>query len=439
MSKLTYIQKLTVLSLLHLLLSILCLQLNAQNKYNKIALLNATAHIGNGKVIQQSIVVVNKNKIELVDDISRIKINPKEYDTIIDLKGSHLYPGLINTNNVLGLHDAESVRATRDFSDVGEMNPHVRALIAYNTDNQIVPTIKTNGILYTQVTPRGGLISGSSSIMALEGWNWEDAVLKADDGIHLNFPKKQIVIYSEDEAPAKNQNKKYEEELNQLNLFFTNAKAYSLTNVNQEQNLRFEAMRGIFAGTQNLYLHADKQKDILLAIQFAKAYGIQKMVIVGGKEAYKITKELKQNKIPVMLNRVNDLPDNTDDDVDLVYKIPSLLQKDSILFCLQLEGDMEAMQSRNLPFNAGHAVAYGLSEEAALSAITLNAAKILGLDTLIGSIEVGKLATLVVSKGNILDIKSNEITLALIAGQFVKLSNRQNDLYQQYKNKYRIK
>jgi imidazolonepropionase-like amidohydrolase len=439
MSKLTYIQKLAVISLLHFLVSLFCIQLIAQNKYNKIALINAITHIGNGKIIQQGIVVINKNKIELVDKYANVKLNEKEFDTIIDLKGAHLYPGLINTNNVLGLHDAEAVRATRDFSDVGEMNPHVRALIAYNTDNQIVPTIKTNGILYTQVTPRGGLISGSSSIMALEGWNWEDAVLRADDGIHLNFPKKQTVFYSEDEAPAKNQNKKYEEEINQLNLFFTNAKAYSFSNVNQEQNLRFESMRGIFAGTQNLYVHADKQKDILLAIHFAKVYGIQKIVIVGGKEAYKITKELKQNKIPVMLNRVNDLPDNSDDDVDLVYKMPYLLQKDSVLFCLQLEGDMEAMQSRNLPFNAGHAVGYGLSEEAALRAITLNVAKILGLDDLIGSIEVGKLATLVVSKGNILDIKTNEITLALIAGQFVKLSNRQNDLYQQYKNKYRIK
>lgn len=439
MSKVNYIQKRKVVSLLHLLVSLLCFQLNAQTKYNKIALLNATAHLGNGRIIQQSMVIINKDKIELVDTYANVKFNAKELDTIIDLKGSHLYPGLINTNNVLGLHDAEAVRATRDFSDVGEMNPHVRALIAYNTDNQIVPTIKTNGILYTQVTPRGGLIPGSSSIMALEGWNWEDAVLKADDGIHINFPKKQTVIYVDDEASSKNQNKKYDEEMNQLNSFFTDAKAYSLSNSNNEQNLRFEAMRGIFLGKQNLYLHADKQKDILLSIQFAKSYGIQKIVIVGGKEAYKITKELKQNKIPVMLNRINDLPDNTDDEIDLVYKMPAMLQKDSILFCLQLEGDMEAMQSRNLPFNAGHAVAYGLSEEAALSAITLNAARILAIDELVGSIEVGKLATLVVSKGNILDIKSNEITLALIEGQFVKLTNKQSDLYQKYKNKYRIK
>ncbi|MEI6020434.1 MAG: amidohydrolase, partial [Bacteroidota bacterium] len=157
----------------------------AQNKKN-IVLLNATAHIGNGSVIPQSILVISQQTIAYIGAVQGNTYVITDADSIINAKGMHLYPGLINTNNVLGLHDAEAVRATRDFSDVGEINPHLRALIAYNTDNLIVPTIKTNGILYTQVTPRGGLISGASSIMALEGFNWEDAVLLADDGIHLN-------------------------------------------------------------------------------------------------------------------------------------------------------------------------------------------------------------------------------------------------------------
>ncbi|MEI6022183.1 MAG: amidohydrolase family protein, partial [Bacteroidota bacterium] len=246
-------------------------------------------------------------------------------------------------------------------------------------------------------------------------------------------------IYSEEEGASKNQNKKYDDEITRLNTFFTEAKAYCATITASEKNLRFESMHGIFAGTQNLYMHADKQKDILAAVLFAKSFGITKTVIVGGKEAYKITAILKQYKIPVMLNRVNDLPDNNDDEVDLVYRMPYLLQKDSILFCLQLEGDMEAMQSRNLPFNAGHAVAYGLSEEQALAAITLNAAKILGLQNQIGSLEKGKLASLVLSKGNLLDIKSNDVILAFIAGKTVQLYNRQTELYNTYKKKYRLK
>ena len=198
-------------------------------------------------------------------------------------------------------------------------------------------------------------------------------------------------------------------------------------------------MHSIFDGTANLYLHTDKAKDIISAINFSKKFNIKKPVIVGGKESYKITTILRQNNIPVMLNRVNDLPDNSDDDIDIVFKTPFLLQKDSILFCLQLEGDMEAMQSRNLPFNAGVAVGYGLSKEQALSSITYNAAKIIGVEKQLGTLEEGKLASFLVSDGDILDIKSNNIILAYIAGKSVNLNNKQTELYIKYKTKYGIK
>jgi imidazolonepropionase-like amidohydrolase len=358
---------------------------------------------------------------------------------VIDLAGKHIYPALINANNILGLHDAEAVRATADFADVGSLNPHVRSLIAYNTDNIIIPTVKTNGVLYTQATPRGGSISGSSSIMALEGWNWEDAVLKADDGIHLNFPRMTERKWSEENGLAVSANKKYTEELNTLTAFFSDAQAYCTTLPVAEKNVRLEAMRAVLAGNANLYLHADKAKDIISAINFAKKFNIQKPVIVGGRESYKIIAELRAGHIPVMLGRVNDLPDNVDDDVDLVYRLPYLLQKDSVLFCLQLEGDMEAMQSRNLPFNAGAAAAYGLTKEQALQSITGSAARILGVDKLIGTLEEGKLASLVVSDGDILDMKSNAVILAYISGKAITLTNRQTELYQKYKSKYGIK
>ncbi|MDP1802284.1 MAG: amidohydrolase family protein [Bacteroidota bacterium] len=413
--------------------------IKAQKTYTHIALINATAHIGNGTVIENSIVVINKNKLEMVSSVTGIRLNPSAYDTIIDLMGKHIYPGLINTNNILGLHDAEAVRATKDFAEVGNINPHIRTLIAYNTDNIIIPTVKTNGILYTQVSPREGLISGSSSVMALEGWNWEDAVLKADDGIHLNFPKAVKRKFTEEEGLSVATNKNYTTEINYLYKFFADAQAYCSMPTPAEKNIRFEAMLGVFNGTANLYLHSEKAKDILNAINFAKKYNIKKPVIVGGKESYKITSVLKKNNIPVMLNRVNDLPDNADDDVDVVFRTPYLLQKDSVLFCLQLEGDMEAMQSRNLPFNAGVAVAYGLTKEQALASISYNAAKILGIEKETGTLEEGKLASLVVSDGDILDMKTNNIVLAYIAGKNVNLINKQTELYLKYKTKYGIK
>jgi imidazolonepropionase-like amidohydrolase len=410
----------------------------AQKNYTHIALLNGTTHVGNGKVIEGSLVVINKDKIETVSETKGLKLDYRSFDTVIDLAGKHIYPALINANNVLGLHDAEAVRATVDFREVGGLNPHVRALIAYNTDNLIIPTIKTNGVLYSQVTPRGGLISGSSSIMALEGWNWEDAVLKADDGIHLNFPKMIVTKLTEDEV-SRNANKKYDEEINSLYKFFTDAWAYCNEPSGTEKNIRFEAMRSVLNGTANLYLHIDRYKDIISAINFCKKFKIAKPVIVGGKESYLATAELWKNKIPVMLNRINDLPDYTDDEVDIVYRLPYLLEKDSVLYCIQMEGDMEAAQSRNLPFNAGEACAYGITKEQALSSISLSPAKILGIDKQLGTIEEGKLASLVVSDGDILDMKSNNVILAYISGKTINLKNQQTELYSKYKNKYGIK
>jgi imidazolonepropionase-like amidohydrolase len=423
---------------IYFILAICSLNSFAQKNYNRVALINGTAHIGNGTVIESALVAFKNGKIETISSTLGLKLNHSAYDTVIDIEGKHVYPGLINTNNILGLHDAEAVRATRDYTETGFLNPHVRSLIAYNTDNKIVPTVKTNGVLYTQCTPRGGMISGTSSVFALEGWNWEDAVIKADDGVHINFPKLIERKWSED-GETQSANKRYNEQLEGLSEFFSNAKSYLNQATFPEKNIRFEAMRNALNGNANIYFHADKAKDLLSVINFCSKHEIKKPVIVGGKESYKVTSDLRRNNIPVMLNRVFDLPDNPDDDVDLPYKTPYLLQKDSVLFCIQLEGDMEAMQSRNLPFNAGATVAYGLSAEQALQSITLNAAKILGLDNVIGTLEEGKVASIVISDGDILDMRSNKVTLAFIAGKTVNLFNQQTELYEKYKSKYGIK
>lgn len=406
---------------------------------NKILLLNGTAHIGNGEVIEMSYVAFANGKIEMVADAKGIRLNPAAYDTVIDIAGKHVYPALISPNTILGLQEAEAVRPTSDYNEVGGINPNVRSLIAYNTDSKILPTVKTNGVLYTQCTPRNGLISGSSSIMATEGWNWEDAVLKADDGIHINFPKSfQKMGWWAEPAPG-NKNNKFEEELLALNSFFTDASAYFNNPEKTESNLRFEAMKSVFAGKANLYLHANSEKDIIQAVNFARKYNIQKPVIVGGKDAWKITSFLKSNKVPVILNRLHDLPDLPEEDIDITFHIPALLWKDSVLFCLQMEGDMEAMQSRNLPFVAGTASAYGLSKEQALQSITLNTAKILGVSDVLGSLEVNKMASLVVSDGDLLDMKTNKVVMAFITGKTVNLVNEQQLLYEKYKAKYGVK
>jgi imidazolonepropionase-like amidohydrolase len=410
----------------------------AQNK-KRILLKNAIAHIGNGQVLDNSYVAIKDGKIDMVADARVTKIDPSQFDTTIDLSGKHIYPGLIAPNCILGLQEAEAVRQTSDYYEVGEFNPHVRSLIAYNAESKILETVKANGVLYTQSTPRGGRIAGTSSILATDGWNWEDAVIKVDDGVHVNFPNtiQKHGWWAEPEPSDKNP--KYTEQVNELTTFFNNAFAYYNTKNVTDKNLRFEAMKGVFDGTKNLYIRADYVKDIIGAINFSKKFNIKKLVIVGGKDSHKITKLLKENNVAVMLNRLHDLPDLPEAETDLIFKLPYLLQKDSVLFCLQNQGDMEAMNARNLAFLAGTAAAYGLTKEQALQSVTLSSAKILGIDNLVGSIETGKLASLIVSEGDILDMKTNKIILAYVNGRSIKLSNFQNDLNKKYSDKLGIK
>lgn len=424
----------------YLLLFLVVLSCSAQSQNKKrILLTNATAHIGNGKIIENSLVAIKDGKIDMVADARIVKIDISQFDTTIDLYGKHIYPGLIAPNCILGLQEAEAVRQTSDYAEVGDYNPHVRSLIAYNAESKILQTVKANGVLYTQTTPRYGVISGMSSVMATDGWNWEDAVLKADDGVHLNFPNSiQRRGWWAEPLPS-DKNTKYNEQLNELTTFFENAFAYYNTKNVLDKNLRFEGMKGVFDGTKNLYIHTDYVKDIISAINFSKRFNIKKMVLVGGKDSYKITKLLRENNIAVMLNRLHDLPDLPEAETDLMYKLPYLLQKDSVLFCLQNQGDMEAMNARNIAFLAGTAAAYGLTKEQALQSVTLSSAKILGIDNLVGSIETGKLASIVVSEGDILDMKTNKIILAYINGRSISLSNFQNDLQKKYSLKLGIK
>lgn len=401
-----------------------------------VLLMNATAHIGNGEVINQSLVGIKNGKIVTVANALTTTPNLKEYDTVIYLDGKHVYPGMIATNVTLGLIEVEAVRATQDHNETGTFNPNVRSLIAFNTDSKVIPTVRSNGVLLAQTTPRGGIISGSSSVMKLNGWNWEDAQLKADDGIHLNWPRTTQGGGWWAEPAETQKNDKYAERIAEIKKFFTEAKAYNTATGQKEKDLRFEAMRSIFDGKQNLYIHASFVKEITDAVLFCKEMGVPKIVIVGGYDSWMVTDLLRENNVSVMLRRIHELPQRAEDDIDLPFKLPYLLQKAGILYCLENSGDQESAQSRNIPFLAGHAVGYGLTKEEALASVTLNAAKILGIDHLCGSLEAGKDATLFVSNGDALDMRTNDVVLAYIQGQPVDLNNHQKMLYEKYMKKY---
>lgn len=404
--------------------------------------MNGTAHLGNDTVIQNSVIGIKAGKIVLVADAAVVKIDKSTYDEVIDATGKHIYPGFIAPNSTLGLTEIESVRATNDFRETGTTLPNVRSLIAYNTDSKIIPTVRSNGVLYAQITPRGGLVSGTSSVVQLEGWNWEDAAYKTDDGIHVNWPQIHSRKFLDEDnifAGPFEKNKDYVKQTDLLKKLFADAKAYNENSSNEERNLRFDAMKGLFTGTQTLFIHSNTIKEMVEAINFVKQNKISRAAIVGGRESWMITDLLKQNNIAVVVSRVHDLPAYPEDDVDLPYKLPYLLQKAGVLFCLNNEGEQEAPGTRNLPFMAGTAAAYGLTKEQALKSITLNAAIILGIDKTAGSITLGKDATLFISTGDALDMKSNNVERAFVKGNSLDLNNDQKALYEKYKSKYGIK
>lgn len=404
-------------------------------KHKRILLENGSAHIGNGQFILNSLIGIENGKILFVKNALTNEVNKAEWDTVISILGKHVYPGFIAANLTMGLTEIDAVRATNDFDEVGAINPNVRALIAYNTDSKIIYTVRSNGVLLTQSTPRGGLISGTSSIMALDGWNWEDAVYKADDGIHLNWPRKYTSSGWWAEPGNSNANEKYNATRDEIYAFFEQSLAYSQGN-NSEIDLRLKAMEGIFSGNQRLFIHADFAPEINDIIDFSRRFNLKYPVIVGGSDAYLVADLLKENHFSVMLGRPHALP-NFDESLTYdAYQNAYLLQKAGVPYCIQPAGDMEVMNARNLPFLAGTAWGYGLTEEEAVAAISLNVAKILGIDSQTGSLEAGKDATLFISDGNALDMRTNNVVCALIKGNFIDLGNHQKDLAKKYNEKY---
>jgi imidazolonepropionase-like amidohydrolase len=396
-----------------------------------IVLTGGIAHIGNGQVVENAAIGIENGKVTFVKPMGSVKLNPEDAD-IIDVTAKHVYPGFISPNNTLGLTEVDAVRATNDYAETGSFNPEVRAVTSFNTDSRISPTVRSNGVLITQATPRSGRICGTSSVMHLDGWNWEDAVLKADDGIHVNWPYRfQRSGWWAEPGPTK-ANEKYDEQIEELRSFLLRAKAYS-ENYSPEFNQKMAACKGLFDGSQNFYLHVNDAKGIMESVLFAEAVGIKKPVVVGANEAWLVVDFLSSKKVPVILERTHSLPSNSDNDIDQPYKTAKTLFDNKITFCFDYSGDMEAMGSRNLPFAAGTAVAYGLPKEEAIKALTLNAAKILGIDVICGSLEEGKDATLFVSNGDALDALTNDVTHAFIQGRPVDLDNPQKFLYRKYK------
>jgi imidazolonepropionase-like amidohydrolase len=400
-----------------------------------VLIMNATAHIGDGTVIENAAIGFRDGKLDMVADARTIRLAPNAYDETIDASGKQVYPGFIATNSTLGLHELDAIRPANDVAETGAFKPGIRSAIAYNTDSEIIPTVRLNGVLMGQITPRGGVISGTSCVMQFDAWNWEDALIKADDGVHLNWPGVFHKHYDKGKVNVEKV-KTYDQQLREIHTFFNEARAYCAVKDPAIREVRFEGLRGVFSGTQKLYVHADDAKSIQEALNFKASQNVKHMVIVGGYDAHLVADQLKANQVAVLLRRLHELPMYSEDDIDLPYKLPMLLHQAGVQFALQNEGDMERMGARNLPFYAGTAVAYGLPYEEAVRSLTQTPAKILGIDQSCGTLEVGKDATLFISNGDALDMRTNALTHAYIQGRGIILRSKQTDLYEKYKQKY---
>ena len=404
---------------------------------NKVVIKNATIHVGNGKIIEGGYISFENGKISSVGTGSTDAFAP---NVTIDASGKHIYPGIIAASTNLGLIEVSSVRASADDRELGDINPNIHSLFAYNTDSKVINTLRSNGVLLAHIVPAGGTISGTSSVVQLDAWNWEDAAYKTDNGVHFNMP----VLINRPNAYRRRAGTQVDvvkqglDKIEEIRNFFREAKAYHVSPNHVTTNLKFEAVKNLFDQKASFFVHCDLVKEIMMAIDLAKEFGF-KLVIVGGSDSWIVADILKENNAAVILSAPHSLPATDDDDVDQPYKTGTALQKAGVLFTICDDAGSGYWQQRNLPFQAGTMAAYGLNKEQALTAITLNAAKILGIDNLTGSLEVGKDANIVISQGDLLDMKSSKVTQAFIQGRELNLDNKQSQLFEKYKYKYSIK
>lgn len=404
---------------------------------NPVFLVGATVHTGTGEVIENGVVSFNEGKIGLIgraDDImSRIRLTA---DTrVIDLTGKHIFAGMIGAVTLLGLDEISSVRAMRDFDEVGDATPEVRAYVSVNPDTTLIPVVRTNGVLTAGVFPTGGLIPGRASVIAMDGWTNEDMAIDRDAGVIINWPSMRPRRDRFDEDDDEPDTGRLDERLAQLDDWFDQALAYRKSE-NAPADLRLEALATVLAGAEDqnpVFINADDYDQIVAAVNWAAGRGLRP-VIVGGRDAAMCTDLLRAHDAAVIVSGVHRFPKRADSAFDDAFTLPARLEAAGVRWCLA--SGAETGHERNLIDNAAMAVAYGLPLEAGLRSITSSAAQILGVGDELGTIEQGKRATLIVTDGHALEVTTT-VERAFIDGRAIDLSNKQTILRDKYREKYR--
>jgi imidazolonepropionase-like amidohydrolase len=391
-----------------------------------------------GPVLTNASVLIRDGRIQKVGSGLTDKA-----DTVVELAGQRVFPGLIAPTTVLGLLEIDALRATRDTTEVGEYSADVSAWIAVNPDSELIPVARANGYTHAQVVPSGGTVSGYSGLIQLDGWTIEDLTIEKAVALHLRWPGFGLDTTprppGKDSGPSlEDQVRDRDRKLREIDAFFTEATAYSQAKKTATDGFRivpaWEAMLPVVRKERPLWIHANEARGIRSAAEWSVRRGF-KVVIAGGRDAWREAAYLAEHRIPVAYEHVFTQPVRDTDPYDVHYSAPAVLAKAGVLLAFS-EGTEQfgASNIRNIPYSAAQARAFGLPYEDAVRGLTLNAAQMLGVSDQLGSIEPGKEATLFIADGDILDLKA-QVKRMWIRGREVDLSSRHTRLYEKYRKR----
>jgi imidazolonepropionase-like amidohydrolase len=422
------------LSLVSVQLSTASTPVPAKKQEKPIVLTGGTIHTVSGAIIENGMILFENGKITAIGkDITL----PGNVEKIV-VTGKHIYPGLINPASNIGLNEIEAARPTVDISETGRINSNVRAEVAVNPESELFPTTRANGITISHVMPGGSLIAGKTAIIMMDGWTVEEMMLKAPGGLYVNWPNLRINRSPFSRQSEEEQKKAIESGINELRDAFDDARAYlkakKADGANHNTDLRWESFTPLFEKKMPLIVGANEVSQIESAVQFAKEQNVE-LIIHGGRDSWKVAGLLKENNVGVIVEPVHDLPNRRWEEYDNPFTVPLKLYEAGVLFAISGGGN-STMAERNIGFQAATAASYGLPKEEALRSITINAAKLLRIDAMVGSLEVGKDATLIVSTGDPLEIMSN-VEIEFIQGKNIDLRSRHTELWKKYQEKYR--
>ena len=415
-------------------------QIPGEEQKRPIILKGGIIHTVSTDVFEGYDILFSKGKIVRIE--KNIMASPET--DVYDVFGKHIIPGYIAPITRIGLVEIGLVKQTRDFAERGSFNPNVKANVSYNPDSELIPITRSNGVLVVNSVPAGGRISGQSSVMMLDGWTWEQATLKHPSGLHINWPSMRINYGANVKKSEKQQKEEIQKSIRDLDHMVRDVRAYfqrikqrsRIAGERQKSDLRLESMIPFVVEKKKIFIHADEARQIKSAVEWAKKNDL-KIIIGGGSDSWRLTDLLVKNNIPVVIDQVEKIPTRRFEPIHLPYKLPFLLKQAGVQFCLNtIIGYPHDGNIRNLPNEAMRAAAYGLDKSEALRSITLSTAEILGVDDMIGSLDIGKDATFFISETPPMEMNP-KILMAFIQGKEVDLNNHQKMLYKKYQEKYR--